>query len=191
MMDSAKRVPFTGGRRRDSGSGGAYNAFLLREGLTDPTNIRKPSSTISAAGRSCSGSQNPSTPSLQAVRTGVKESSEPYVVDVFRFLGVASIKTVAVENDEHGGLPLRQSMSAAEAALLDLAAEVGSGACVCRRVGSTDERRDGLLTDADIARTGPSDLLGPVNYFCRSRTPPLNTSSVHRRGFKLVANRKL
>ena len=73
-----------------------------------------------------------------------KNHLEPYVVDVFRFLGVASIKTVAVENDEHGGLPLRQSMSAAEAALLDLAAEVGSGACVCRRVGATDQRgRDG------------------------------------------------
>jgi FMN-dependent NADH-azoreductase len=69
-----------------------------------------------------------------------KNHLEPYVADVFRFLGVASIKTVAVENDEHGGLPLRKSMSAAEAALLELAAEIGSGACV----GAADERgRDG------------------------------------------------
>jgi FMN-dependent NADH-azoreductase len=57
-----------------------------------------------------------------------KNHLEPYVADVFRFLGVANIKTVAVENDEHGGLSLRHSMSAAEATLRDLAAEIGAGA---------------------------------------------------------------
>lgn len=55
-----------------------------------------------------------------------KNHLEPYVADVFKFLGVASIKTVAVENDEHGGLALRQSLSAAEAAVRDLAAEIST-----------------------------------------------------------------
>lgn len=59
-----------------------------------------------------------------------KNHLEPYVADVFRFLGVTNIKTVAVENDEYGGLSLRQSISAAEAALRDLAAEIGGGTCV-------------------------------------------------------------
>jgi FMN-dependent NADH-azoreductase len=59
-----------------------------------------------------------------------KNHLEPYVRDVFRFIGVANIKTVAVENDEYGGLSLRESISAAEATLRSLAAEVGAGACL-------------------------------------------------------------
>jgi FMN-dependent NADH-azoreductase len=61
-----------------------------------------------------------------------KNHLEPYVADVFRFLGIASIKTVAVESDEYGGLSLRQSIGVAEAALRDLAAEIGATACICR-----------------------------------------------------------
>jgi FMN-dependent NADH-azoreductase len=59
-----------------------------------------------------------------------KNHLEPYVTDVFRFIGVANIKTVAVEHDEYGGLSLRESISAAEATLRDLAAEVGAGVCL-------------------------------------------------------------
>jgi FMN-dependent NADH-azoreductase len=55
-----------------------------------------------------------------------KNHLEPYLTDVFRFLGIARIQTVAVENDEHGGLSLRQSINAAEATLRDLAAEIGA-----------------------------------------------------------------
>jgi FMN-dependent NADH-azoreductase len=66
-----------------------------------------------------------------------KNHLEPYVADVFRFLGVANIRTVAVENDEYGGLSLRQSVSAAETMLRDLAAEIAIGGllepvCFCR-----------------------------------------------------------
>ena len=64
-----------------------------------------------------------------------KNHLEPYVSEVFRFLGVENIKTVAVESDECGGMPLRESFGAAEATLRHLAAEVGAGArlnrCVC------------------------------------------------------------
>jgi FMN-dependent NADH-azoreductase len=67
-----------------------------------------------------------------------KNHLEPYVADVFRFLGVANIQTVAVENDEYGGSSLRQSVSAAEASLRGLAAEIGAGGslepvCLCGR----------------------------------------------------------
>ena len=68
-----------------------------------------------------------------------KNDLEPYVVDVFRFLGVANIKAVAVENDEHGGLSLRQSMSAAEATLRDLAAEIAAGPRLSRCVHGADQ----------------------------------------------------
>jgi FMN-dependent NADH-azoreductase len=60
-----------------------------------------------------------------------KNHLEPYVADVFRFLGVESIKTVAVENDEHGGLSLRQSVVAAEETLRVLAAEIGTAILQC------------------------------------------------------------
>jgi FMN-dependent NADH-azoreductase len=68
---------------------------------------------------------------------GSQNHLEPYVADVFRFLGVANLKTVAVENDEYGGLSLRQSIDAAETTLRNLASEVGAGACVkrCIEVG--------------------------------------------------------
>jgi FMN-dependent NADH-azoreductase len=59
-----------------------------------------------------------------------KNHLEPYVTEVFRFIGVANIKTVAVENDEYGGLSVCESISAAEATLRNLAAEVGTGACL-------------------------------------------------------------
>lgn len=64
-----------------------------------------------------------------------KNHLEPHVADVFRFLGVANFKTVAVENDEHGDLSLRLSMSAAEAMVRDLAAEISrcslQPTCLC------------------------------------------------------------
>lgn len=59
-----------------------------------------------------------------------KNHLEPYVTDVFRFLGVSTVTTVAVENDEYGGSSLRESIGAAEAALRNLAAEIGTGVCV-------------------------------------------------------------
>jgi FMN-dependent NADH-azoreductase len=68
-----------------------------------------------------------------------KNHLEPYVADVFRFLGVASIRTVAVENDEHGGLSLRQSVSAAEVTLRGLAAEIGTELSLSRCVYAADQ----------------------------------------------------
>ena len=59
-----------------------------------------------------------------------KNHLEPYVAEVFRFLGASAIKTVAVESDEYGGTSLHRSVSAAEVALRELAAELGAGVCV-------------------------------------------------------------
>ena len=53
-----------------------------------------------------------------------KNHLEPYVSDVLRFVGVTSIKTVAVENDEQGGLSLQQSIAAAAGALRAIAANL-------------------------------------------------------------------
>lgn len=53
-----------------------------------------------------------------------KNHLEPYVAEVFQFLGITNIRTVAIENDEYGGLSLRESIRAAEARLRDLAAEI-------------------------------------------------------------------
>ncbi|MFN3322556.1 MAG: FMN-dependent NADH-azoreductase [Bryobacteraceae bacterium] len=49
---------------------------------------------------------------------------ERYLLDLFRFLGVDRIETIAVENDELGGAPLRESIRSAEARIIELAEEL-------------------------------------------------------------------
>lgn len=39
---------------------------------------------------------------------------EPYLQTVFKFLGIENVKTVSIENDEYGGLSLKESLARAQ-----------------------------------------------------------------------------
>jgi FMN-dependent NADH-azoreductase len=60
-----------------------------------------------------------------------KNHLEPYVTEVFGFLGVDRVETVAVENDEFGGSSLHRSVRQAEIRLQNLAGELAERSFCC------------------------------------------------------------
>jgi FMN-dependent NADH-azoreductase len=66
-----------------------------------------------------------------------KNHVEPYVTEVFGFLGVARVDTVAVEYDEFGGVSLEESVRSAAAEVKKLAAGIASLFCRDRTTWET------------------------------------------------------